>query len=583
MNFFSRRLFLMSLAILMLALSLSLTACSDSDDPVDPGSGQTPAGDTTAPLLLTSRPNPELTELDPGQTISAFFSEVLDPSSLDGNITMSTGTISDLVLVDGSIVQISHDDWNAGEQVLVTFATGLADTSGNHLAEEVTFRYWVESDVVRVLETTPADGSTDVLCNAPVPIKFSHQMLASSLETGITATIPGKGDLDFTISRMQNNVYQVIFDDTLPEDTHVMFTVGTTCETWNGEFLAEEYSFSFDTGVDLDETSPEIVSFVPASGSEISTASNTLQITFNEPVGPENFDIIGSDLLTLLAIELSGSFGIWNADQTVITFVFKAPIAAGVEMTLNFGDFQDLQGNVNSSRPTWNVTVAGTPDHFPVDERIVHIFSLFENDGHGNFIKDGEYRHNLWMDSSRFRHRTFDFDLSVWNEWDNIVRTNNGIEWDGFRELVGGVGEDVLFDHTVKILNHPTVTASWDGSVEVSTPGGTLDVVYDLEVLPDVSDYPAILGGKGDFMANFQFAGSAAKPGLELFWPNCRSVVQHLEASMEGELSFTETDTLIYCPGFGLIMEMTHHVEADGGDETHSHGRVVGLDLYVED
>ncbi len=582
MSHSSRKLFLMSLGILVLVFGLSLTACSDSDDPTEPGGGDdTPAGDTTAPLLVSTNPDPESTGVLVDGVISAFFSEPLDPDSLDGNITLSTGTITDLVLVGGNEVEIRHEDWNEGDQVTVTFATGLADTAGNNFAEAVSYRYWVETSTVMVLETTPENGATDVLRNAPVHIKFSHEMRISSLETGITVSIPGKGDLTFSVEGTGNNTYAIIFDDTIPEDTHVMFTLSTTCETWDDEFLAEEYTFAYDTGADLDETPPEILSFDPAVGSEISPASNTLQITFSEPINGDGLEFLSGDLLTLLAMELADVYGGMNPERTVLTITFASPLPTGIEMSLDFGDFTDQSGNTNNSHPLWNVTVSGDADHYPVNEMLVYEFSILEHDGEGNYHDDLEFNHHQWVDSSNFRNRRFDQDLEVWNEWDSMIRTSNSVELTGFREMHDGVGEDVAFDNPVKILNHPTVTASWDGSVQVVTGEGTMDVDFAVEVLPEVADFPVVFDAKGGFMSNLRLPDLGSKTQPEMFWPNCRSVVQRIEGSVGGELMFTETDTMVYCPGFGLVKEMGHDVRLEEEEEeSFSTKDLTGLNLY---
>lgn len=577
----SRKLFLVMLAIFALAMSLSLTACSDDDDPTVPGGGgETPEGDTTAPVLITSDPDPESTNLEVNRTISAFFSEPLDFDSLAGNITLSTGTITDLVLVGGNEVEIRHEDWNPGDMVTATFAVGISDTSGNNMAEEVSYRYWVDSDDVLVLETTPADEAVDVLRNAPVSIKFNKQMSVASLATGISATIPGKGALTFTIDSQGNNVYNVVFDDTIPEDTHVMIVVSTDCQSWNDGVLTEEYSFSYDTGADLDETAPELVGFTPASGTVIDPSTSALQIEFSEPVGDEHLEVIRIDLLTILGMELADMEGSWNVDKTVMTFTLGGPLQAGVEMTLQLGDFSDQAGNVNSSNPTWNVTVAGTADHYPVDDTFVYIFENFVEDSDGDVYDYTEAFHLEWGTGENFRRKEFDFDLEVWNEWENLIRTSSAIQLNGFREFRGGVGEDVVFDNPVQILNHPTVTASWTGSVEVTTGDGVMNVEFDGEVLPDVSDFPTFFGRKSGLLAGTKFANTAKVVQLDVFWPNCRSVVEEIEGSVSGDLMFTETDTLVYCPGFGLIKEMSLEIQHDDGRESHRISNLYSLELF---
>jgi len=558
MSLSNRKFFLVMLAIMSLVVSLGLTACSDDDSPGDPagGGGDTPDVDTIAPLLLNSDPSPDVADLDIDCIISAYFSEPLDPASLDGNITISTGTLTNLVLVGGTEVEIRHEDWNPGDNVIVNFGVGIADTSGNHLAEETSFRYWVATDSIMILETTPEDGATDALRNTPISIKFNKAMVSNTLESGITVEIPGKAELLFSVESVGNQTYNIILDDTVPEDTHVMVTVGTECESWDGN-LEEEYLFSYDTGSDLDSTPPELLGFIPASGSEISTNTNTLQIMFSEPVADTRLEIVSIDLMTILALEFAEVSGSWNPDKTTMTFTFATPLAPGQAMTIQLGDFHDAAGNINDSHPTWTATVSGTPDYYPVTELFAYTFFTHEEDEMGEWQEFQEkYSFELGIGED-FRRRRYDQSLGVWNEWDNMTKTSSGILLDGFREFRSGVGEDVTFSNPVKILNRPTVTASWTGNVDVTSGDDVLNVVFSAEVLPEIVDYPVFrVDSKGENILGLEFLNmEKSEAPFEVFWSNCRTVVQNVTASMDGDPVFTETDTLIYCPGFGLIKE----------------------------
>jgi len=578
----SRKFFLVMLAIFALAMSLSLTACSDDDPVTPPVDGEDPpVEDTEGPILVATNPDSESTNLNVDRTLYGYFSEPLDPDSLEGNITLSTGTITDLVLFDGTEVEIHHEDWNPGDQVTLTFAVGLTDTLGNHLAEEISARFWVDTDDVSVLETTPVDEAVDVLRNAPVAIKFNHRMVVASLESGITASIPGKGDLTFTIDDMDHNVYNLVFDDMIQEDTHVTITVGTDCESWNDGNLLEDYIFSYDTGTDLDETAPELVGFIPASGMEIGTNTSTLQIEFNEPIGDEDIEVIRIDLLTILALELTDFQGSWNASKTIMTFALATPLAPGTEMTLQLGDFSDQFGNVNNSHPTWNVTVAGTADHFPVNEEFVFVYENHEDDNEGHVYDFEEKVHCEWGTGDSFRRKMYDDDLEAWNEWDNLVRTDSAIMWEGMREFDDGEDEDLVFNTPVQILNRPTVPASWNGDVEVTTDGGVLDVSYTVAVLQEVSDYPYHNSpGKANSLLKFKMSGGAKPSSMIVFWPNCRIVAQEIEVRQGETFLFTETDTMVYCPGFGLIKEMGHEYEHEEGGEYHTTSDLNNLEYF---
>jgi hypothetical protein len=578
----SRKLFLVMLAVFALVLSLSLTACSEDDDPVTPpGGGDTPDPDTTPPVVLSSDPESGTTRLAVDQIITAFFSENLDPDSLEGNITLSTGTITDLVLVGGQEVEIHHGDWDEGAEVTLTFATGLADTAGNNLTEPVSYQYWVYSDSLVILETDPVDGSTDVIRNTPVFIKFSKQMSTASLETGITVSTPDKAEVPFLVQWPGGSDYYLLFDDDLPENTSVTVTLGTGCQSWDAGFLEEEYVFSFETGVDLDETAPELLSLEPASGTIIPANTNSLVLTFSEAIDDESLDLIRADLLSVIAVEYSEINGGWNQDQTVLTVIFAGPLPAGVEMTLQLDDFMDLQGNINSSHPIWNVTVEGEAEHYPVDERFVHIFARYEDSGRDGFNDYMEFFHAEWGDDGHFMHKRFDTELEAWNEWENMIQTSTAIMMDGFREIEEGEDVDMVFDNPVQFLNRPMETASWSGDVEIIAGEDTMTVDFNFEVLPGLTDMPFAQGPVSKRFSGSLFSGEAKIVEMEMFWPNCRTLIQEIEGSAGGETMFTQNDTLVYCPGFGLIKEYGHELNG-GGEERDYNSDLVGFELFED-
>lgn len=574
------KFFLMTMMVL--ALGLCLNACSDSDDdPTTPPPGGGDDTDTTAPVMVSTSPDAGSTGLDINQIITATFSEPLDETTLMGNITLSPGTVVDLIHT-GTEVQIVHNPFTPGDAITLTFATGITDTSGNHLAAAVTKQYWVATDEVLVIEHTPADGSTDFLRNTPVTIKFNQNMDISSLAAGITASVPDKADLPFGISSMGNSIYSMVFNDDLPADTEVTITIGTTCQSNAGFTLDTAVVFSFTTGADLDTTPPEIVSFEPASGSTVSAYNGTLVVTFDKPMNEYSFYPIRADVPTMIAFESSQVEGSWNEDMTVLTVVMATPLPSGTTMLMQFGDFIDSLGNVNTSHPTWFINIEGTADHYPVDERLIYLFDIYEDNGEEKIYIPLNVFRNVWTSSDHFMHQQFDDATETWNEWDYMIRTSTAIELDGFHEEYDGTAEEVVFDNPVKFLNHPTVTASWTDAVVVTMTEGSMDVTFEAEVLPGETEIPFNMNVKNSSMSN-GFFGNNKGVSVDLFFPKCRTMVQHIEGSMGGNVVFTSNDTLVFCPGFGLVMENASEVSPDEPGERYTTSKIIGVDFAYED
>ncbi len=129
--------------LLFLVLPLLMVGCSSNSPvtviPVEDDEDQ------TAPFLVNTAPEAGTTGLSINQVIIATFSEPLDQASLTGNITISPGTVTDLIMA-GNEVQILHNPFNYDDEITITFTIGLTDTAGNHLTAQVVNQYVVMGD-----------------------------------------------------------------------------------------------------------------------------------------------------------------------------------------------------------------------------------------------------------------------------------------------------------------------------------------------------------------------------------------------------------------------------------------------------
>ncbi len=534
-----------------------------------------PDSDTTAPVLVSTVPIPGTTGLDVNQTITAVFSENLALASLNGNISISPGTVTDLIL-DGNEVEIVHNPFAEGEEIAVTFAVGLTDTAGNHLAAPVVHNYWVATSEVTVVEHFPTDGTIDFPRNVPVSIKFNQDMNTLTLEAGITASVPDKADLEFSVSTVSSGTYELHFDEDLPSETEVTVTIGTSCESPAGFTLAAPVVFSFQTSAVLDVTPPQIISFQPASGSTVSAYNSSLVITFDKPVNPESLQLLRADIVSMLTFQASEIGESWNEDNTVFTAAMATPLAPGTTMTLQFQDFEDHLGNINTTHPTWSITIEGDADFYPVDEDLVYIFDFNESGDRAKDYNPLNIYRNVWSSTDHFMHQRFDSKSSEWNEWDNMIRTATTIDLDGFREYDEGIASDVTFDHALKFLNNPMTPESWTDNIVVTTGEGDMAVTFSAEVLPSVAEFPFEMS-RSKMALGRGILDNAKSFQVQIFFPECRTIIQQIEGSVDGSVEFTSMDTLVYCPGFGLIQENSLEDNQQYG-ERYSTSKIIGLE-----
>ena len=263
--------------VLLCILVLTVVACDDDDDsdPVGPG------GDTTAPVVSSTTPGTADGDVGPDDDVVVVFDEDMDVTTADGNVTLSTGTITGLTWDDDRTLRIAHTTWSPGERVEVTIGTGLTDDAGNGLAVPFTLVFWVASTEVLLLETQPADGATGVSRDVVVNLRFNRDMDLTSLAAATSATVVGGAPLAFTLSGSSDDTVHLRFAAELPPNTDVEVTITTAAMATGGQPLATPISLTFTTGPTSDLGPPTSQSAAPANGTVIGTNTSSVVSTFS--------------------------------------------------------------------------------------------------------------------------------------------------------------------------------------------------------------------------------------------------------------------------------------------------------------
>lgn len=547
--------------VLLALCGLFLTSCSD-DDPAAPGDD----GDTTAPTVSGTDPVAGNPSVAADQPVVISFSEAMDTATATGQVTLSVGNITTQTWSGGNKdLQVDHADWTAGQEVTVTVGTGLKDVAGNALARAYSFSFHVFINQVLVVGSNPDPGATGFPVDGQVTVQFNRDMDVTTLETGITMTTPGKGAVPFTVQALENSTYALVTTADFPFDTPVTVNVGTSCTTTSqqgSEALAEAFNFTFQTALEQDITAPEILGIVPASGTTIPAGTSEIVITFSEPVDPDQFGFLLLNFQLLFAVELTGSIPSFNGDNTVMTIPLATPLPGGVRLLAQMDDFTDPSGNVNDSHEEWEVMVAGIPDHYPIhDDYAFAYYTEYENSdpepgkGAGHYTRWDLFQ---WVTATDFRRYETE-DTLVLEEWDYMTRTNDEILLRGFHELDEGVPMDIMFDEPVTYLNRPMVPASWNGSVTLSSGGEEATVNYSVRVLEGTTEI--FYGDLNKVDRTWALADKADVSTV--FWSDCRTVILDHDVNAGTEMIESGSDTMYYCPGFGLVKFAVTIQEAD--------------------
>ncbi len=536
---------------LLLAAMLVLVSCSD-DDPASP-----PADDTTAPLVVGVAPSQGHVDVDLDADVTITFSEDMDPTSAPGQVTFSHGTVSDTEWSDARHLVVEHTAWPAGTEITVTVGTGVTDAAGNGLAQAFTWSFWTWTDEVLLQATSPDDDDTGVPINTQIWLQFSEPMNGATLPGAITVTSADKAVLSYTLNGSANDTeWTLTMDEDLPATTLITVAVTTAAQSGGGAPLAAAASFSFTTGAGADLTPPHLLSVDPASGTPIATDVAVVRLTFDEPILDTSLEpsLISGQFLYSLADQ--DNPGVWTENQTVFTIGLRTPLVPGAIFRVEFPSFADVHGNVNDDGFTWQVTVAGTAQHYPVRDGWVQYYAgTFEETGDNPMsgvveaitkieVKTGGEFWNWYHETYL---RSVDKSLPDFVEYDRLQTTTSAILMLGFHELRDDVAVDSVFDPAVEWLRLPVATGTWSGTSTLTQGAETLDVDFTGTVLPGT--FAVTIPGVRDLMSQV--------------WLGCRKVVLSHEVGDGITVFNAGTDTLWYAPGVGLVRE--HNFEEEEG------------------
>lgn len=562
------RRFLPFALLLCLALILT-TACSDSDD--DPGTT-----DTTAPTVVGLDPTDGESDVSVDDPILITFSEPMDETSHAGHVTLTGGTLGAVTWDDARTLRIGHADFAEGVEVTVTLAAGFADAAGNTMDAPVSFSFWTETTAFVVLWTSPAHLDEDVERNSSIVVQFSQRPQMGTLADHVTlADVDLKAEWAVTITQIGEMQVRVDPDDDLDASTVYELTLDAGTAADGGATLGADHVVRFTTGTESDTTPPQLLSIEPAGGSTMDRDQGFLRMTFSEAIDTYAFE--PSELSAQLQLVMRGEEPTWSGGGTVLTVPLVTPLPDGVTFEVVFDSFRDINGNVNAAGFSWDATVEGTPDHFPVLDDLAFFYAgwaIYD----GPMAKASESYESLvyyeWESGSDENFRRYE----LWNEfdpptnWEYMRKTSSGIRFRGFHESEPSkVGVDIWFTPEVDYLRHPMNPQTWSGSADIGPDGGdTYALTYEVRILPGTEDVPM------DFNKGRRTWGKA---DMNTYWNECRTAILEHEIRDGGTLMEVGIDTLTFAPGVGLVKEASSFEDSLEGTSEWSRSMLVGLDL----
>ncbi|MEQ8582818.1 MAG: ice-binding family protein [Marinoscillum sp.] len=203
-----------------------------------------------------------------------------------------------------------------------------------------------------VVSSNPAENDVDVATNTAVEITFNKEMDATTINTTTFTLLKGTTAVVGTVAYSEQTATFSSVSN-LEASTLYTGTLTNAVKDMSGQAIANNYTFSFTTGVVVDETPPTVVSTNPTNNATNVARNKVISITFSEAMSSASFTST-SFIVVQGTNPVAGS--VEYADK-VARFIPDNILDASLSYTATVTtDVKDLAGNAIAITKAWTFT-----------------------------------------------------------------------------------------------------------------------------------------------------------------------------------------------------------------------------------
>jgi len=320
---------------------------------------------TPPPAVVSTLPVNGATNVAIGQTLSATFSEPMNPTTISASTFTLTGpggtAVAGTVTYTGVVATFMPSASLAySTQYTATITTGATSASGIPLAANSVWTFTTITPPPVVVSTIPVNTATGVPAGQVISATFNEPMSCVPFPAAaFTVTGPGATPVPGTIG-CSGAVATFTPAANLALNTVYTATITTGARDLAGTPLAGNYVWTFRTVPAV--TPPEVISTVPANGATGVPVNQALSATFSEAMMPATIDATTFTLAeTTSGTAVTGTVN-YVAAGSVATFTPSASLAPSTEYTATITTgAEDLAGAGLVSSHAWTFTTAASP------------------------------------------------------------------------------------------------------------------------------------------------------------------------------------------------------------------------------
>jgi methionine-rich copper-binding protein CopC len=322
-------------------------------------------GDSTPPTVISTAPANLATNVPPTTTVTATFSEPMDPATINSTtfalrVTATSAAVAGTVSYNAATNTATFTPTSAllpGTTYTARITTGARDIAGNALASQVEWTF-ITGTQPTVTAVVPANGANNVSTSTTVTLTFSEPMDPTTINTTTIklATTSGGTQVAGTVAYTAGSTTATFTPSSpLTAGTSYTVTVTTGAKSALGVPLASQFTSQFSTSSAPDNTAPTVVTTSPASGSTTSSTTGPYTITFSEAMDPATITGATVQLLVTSSSAVVPGTVTYSAATHIASITPTSALTNGTQYTIRVTTgVKDLAGNALAS--TFNAT-----------------------------------------------------------------------------------------------------------------------------------------------------------------------------------------------------------------------------------
>jgi hypothetical protein len=341
--------------------------------------------DNVPPTVVSTDPLNAATNVPVNKIIKANFSKSMNPLSINGNTyTLKQGsvTIQGSVSYSGITASFAPSvNLLAGTVYNVTVTNGVKDLAGNAMVNNYNWSFTTAASAdltpPTVTSTDPGNMGTNVALNKIIKANFSKSLNPATVNSTTFLLKTGATNVTGTINYSGLTASFTPSSDLLSSTTYTA-TVTTGVKDLAGNAMANNYSWTFSTGLASDTVRPKVISTDPSNLASSVALDKIIKASFSE-----SMDASTISSATFVVKQGSASIsGIVSYSGTTAVFTPSANLMSGNTYTATITNgAKDLAGNALASNYVWTFSTISPAGPGSVDLSSAGNFAILAGAG----------------------------------------------------------------------------------------------------------------------------------------------------------------------------------------------------------